>query len=237
MRLEMLLGLVPALCALSVFLAACAGELNSNYTAVLSVHVILLLTLVGVGLQLKVQNSLHAVSHYLEDAQRSNDLLVMCSWAPLLAYLLPMLFLGDARALTDTYMTVIGYFLLYVPLLDAPQTTAACYAVYSCLAGSRVLQLSPEGVPVSNFLIRTIAVGLVGKMPGMRIIQQLDLQFFTGTESIICNIRVDAEASVGACTLSTYKHERRHTRKTFKCQIRLSLHASQETLSSGRECT
>ena len=136
----MLLGLVPTLCTLSVFAAACAGELdNSNYTAVLLLHAVLLLFLIGLGLWMKLQNTLHSITHYLEDAQRSNDLLVACSWAPLLLYLLPMLIWGDAPGISDTFMTVIGYFLLYVPVLDSPCYTLACYTAYSCLAAISVL--------------------------------------------------------------------------------------------------
>eukprot|EP00439_Symbiodinium_sp_Y106_P056419 s53_g7.t3 len=139
LRLEMLLGLVPALCTLSVILAAVAGELkNSNYTGVLLLHVVLLLVVIGIGLWMKVNNSLDSFVHYLEDTQRSNDLLVACSWAPLLLHLVPMLFIGDANGLTDTYMTVIGYFLLYVPVLDTPYYSFVSYAAYSCLACIRI---------------------------------------------------------------------------------------------------
>jgi len=165
-RLEMLLGLVPTLCTLSVILAAVAGELkNSNYTAVLLLHVVLLLVVIGIGLWMKVNNSLDSFVHYLEDTQRSNDLLVACSWAPLLLHLVPMLFIGDANGLTDTYMTVIGYFLLYVPVLDTPYYSFVSYAAYSCLACIRILQLRPtEGVPVSGFFVRTVVLGIFGKV-------------------------------------------------------------------------
>ncbi|CAE7572534.1 unnamed protein product [Symbiodinium pilosum] len=145
-------------------MAACMGELdNSNYTAVLLLHAVLLVCLIAVGIWLKVQNTLHSVAHYLEDTKRSNDLLVVCSWAPLLAYLLPMLFLGDAQGLSDTFMTVIGYFLLYVPVLDSPYTTVSGYTAYSCLAGFRIVRLSSQGsIPVSNFFTRTIVIGIGG---------------------------------------------------------------------------
>ena len=139
-RLEVILALVPALCTLSVILAAVAGELkNSNYTAVLLLHAVLMPVVIGIGVWMKLNNSLHSLAHYLEDAGRSNDLLVACSWAPLLLYLVPMLFIGDASGLTDTYMTVIGYFLLYVPVLDTPYYSLVSYAAYSCLACIRIL--------------------------------------------------------------------------------------------------
>lgn len=131
----------------------------------LLLHAVLMPVVIGIGVWMKLNNSLHSLAHYLEDAGRSNDLLVACSWAPLLLYLVPMLFIGDASGLTDTYMTVIGYFLLYVPVLDTPYYSLVSYAAYSCLACIRILQLRPlEGVPVSRFFMRTVLLGIFGKL-------------------------------------------------------------------------
>ncbi|CAE7808958.1 unnamed protein product [Symbiodinium sp. CCMP2456] len=124
-------------------------EAPFRYRTYLTLHIVMAFVLSAIGLWLWQKDALPSVAHFLEDPNRSNELIVLFSWIPLFGLAAPMLVIGSAQDIADTSLQVLG-FLLYLPVLEEPLNVSVAWASYGGLAMARALQLctSHSGMPV-----------------------------------------------------------------------------------------
>ncbi|CAE7639146.1 unnamed protein product [Symbiodinium sp. CCMP2592] len=109
------------------------------------------------------------MAHFLEDSQRSNELLVFYTWVPFAWFAVPTLVVGTAQDIADSGPQILG-FLLYLPLLEEARNLTMMWLAYCLLASARSLQLcmSHAGMKVqlTPFLLRILLLELAGFVAG-----------------------------------------------------------------------
>ena len=124
----MLFFIMPLGCVLTALVNAACGF---HQPFMLLIHTGVTMPLVPLGLCMK--RSLTG-AHYFEDTRQSNDLLVLASYCAV-AYCAVVLLKGEAGEIADTGLTVAGFFLVYMPVLDmAPRLLLLLYVGYSGIA-------------------------------------------------------------------------------------------------------
>ncbi|CAE7386882.1 unnamed protein product, partial [Symbiodinium sp. CCMP2456] len=140
-RLEVVLGCLPLACFFLLIFGASRASLGLR--AIFLANAMAAVLLIIVGFWLFRVNSLLAMAHFLEDPSRSNSMLVAFSWVPVLAVSSPILLLGTSQDVTNTLLTqVLGFYSMYVPLLDEPGELLQLWTCYCALAVARLFQLS-----------------------------------------------------------------------------------------------
>mmetsp|Transcript_23361 Transcript_23361/g.55138 ORF Transcript_23361/g.55138 Transcript_23361/m.55138 type:complete len:395 (+) Transcript_23361:46-1230(+) len=165
-RLEVILIYVPCLCAVMVALMMQGQDAPFRYRMIITLHIVMALILSAIGIWLWQKDALPSVAHFLEDPNRSNELIVLFAWIPLFGLAAPMLVIGSAQDIADTFLQVLGY-LLYLPVLEEPLNVSVAWASYGGLAMARALQLCTSHAGMTVHLT-----------PFLRHILQLELGVF-----------------------------------------------------------
>eukprot|EP00439_Symbiodinium_sp_Y106_P055504 s1434_g7.t1 len=140
-RLEVVLGCVPLACFLCLIFGA--GRASLGLRAIFLANAIAAVLVMIVGFWLLRTNSLLAMAHFLEDTSRSNSMLTVFSWVPVLAVSSPILLLGTSQDVLNTLLTqALGFYTMYVPLLDEPRELLLLWTCYCALAVARLFHLS-----------------------------------------------------------------------------------------------
>ncbi|CAE6924168.1 unnamed protein product [Symbiodinium sp. CCMP2592] len=122
-----------------------------GFRAIFLLHCGASIFLIIVGIWMHWANSLQSVTHYLEDSRRSNEILVVLSWLPMLLSGWPLLFFGTSQDVANTFIQVAAFAFMYLPLLDSARELLLLWGCYSILVGARLWHLqmttvSPVGL-------------------------------------------------------------------------------------------
>ena len=156
-RLEMTLLYMPCICAAIYPLSALAGDVPARYRAGILLYIIILPFVVGLGMWLWSSNSLPSMAHFFEDPRRSNELVQLFCFLPLISHAAPMLFVGTAQDIADTSIQVTAL-LMYLPVLEEPLWPSTFWICHTLLGITRIWQLGYCGgsvIQLTAFLRRT----------------------------------------------------------------------------------
>ncbi|CAE7320234.1 unnamed protein product [Symbiodinium sp. CCMP2456] len=175
----MILVYVPCICSAMFLMSISARDMPFRYPMIFILHVVLALALAALGAWLGWKDALPTMAHFLEDSQRSNELLVFYTWVPFAWFAVPTLVVGTAQDIADTGPQILG-FLLYLPLLDEARKLTMMWMAYCLLASARSLQLcmSHAGMKfqLTPFLLRILLLELAGLVAGRARIWYLSRQ-------------------------------------------------------------
>ncbi|CAE7358517.1 unnamed protein product, partial [Symbiodinium sp. CCMP2592] len=164
-RLEMMLCCVPAASVSLRMYSICASDSLKGFQATFLLHCVASIFLVIVGIWMHWANSLQSVTHYLEDSRRSNEVLVILSWFPMILPGWPVLFFGTSQDVAEGFLPVAAFAFTHLPLLDSARELLLLWGCYSSLLGARLWHLqmttmSPVGVSCfmrrSSFVIAAV---------------------------------------------------------------------------------